>query len=205
MQITDPSWLCWPSNLSCEYSRVLDAALNTASRIVGILGCLRQKPTNQSCDAIATTIDFSTEDYSSADCGLVRLRTPVRSAVVADFRNVYSAKKSCKNTFGLSNTRLVTTSLVLLCDRVTCSISGHITTRLLPQRSYGPGCVPSLLCAITDYSLTVSETRQDIYCQLNTVPGSALLLRFLTGEIWFHLAGWRSGTIGNESVPIQLA
>ena len=41
----------------------------------------------------------------------------------------------------LSKPRPVTTSLAVLCDRVTRSITGHITTsQLLPsQRSYGPG------------------------------------------------------------------
>ena len=39
------------------------------------------------------------------------------------------------NAFSFSKTRLVTTSLVLLCDRVICSISGHITTRQLPRRA----------------------------------------------------------------------
>ena len=34
-----------------------------------------------------------------------------------------------------SKTRLMTTSLVLLCDRVTCSITGHITRRQLPPRT----------------------------------------------------------------------
>jgi len=33
------------------------------------------------------------------------------------------------NAFGLSRMRLVTTSLVVLCDRVACSITGHITSR----------------------------------------------------------------------------
>jgi len=43
-------------------------------------------------------------------------------------------------TFGLSKTCLVTTSLVLLCDRVTCSITGHRggSCLLVPQCSYGP-------------------------------------------------------------------
>jgi len=42
-----------------------------------------------------------------------------------------AAKRIC--AFVLSKTRLVTTSLVLLCDRVTCrpSIAGHVTTRQL--------------------------------------------------------------------------
>ena len=40
------------------------------------------------------------------------------------------------NAFGLSKTHLATTSLVLLCGRVTCSITGHITRRqLLPPRA----------------------------------------------------------------------
>jgi len=39
--------------------------------------------------------------------------------------------------FGLSKTHLVTTSLFLLCDCVTYSITGH-TSLLMPQRSYSP-------------------------------------------------------------------
>jgi len=40
--------------------------------------------------------------------------------------NSTQTKPSTFGAFGLSKTRLVTTSLVLLCDRVACSITGHI-------------------------------------------------------------------------------
>jgi len=35
----------------------------------------------------------------------------------------------------MEKTRLVTSSLVLLCDRVTCSITGKITRKTLPARA----------------------------------------------------------------------
>jgi len=60
--------------------------------------------------------------------------------------------------FGLSKTRLVTASLVLLCDRVTCTITSHITRRQLPQRSYGADRVSAdLACVLATGPVSCTE------------------------------------------------
>jgi len=64
----------------------------------------------------------------------VELRAKILQIMRNDFKDYARTFLPIIFAFRLSKMRLVATSLVLLYDRVTCSITGHVTRRQLPPR-----------------------------------------------------------------------